>query len=367
MIANGGWLRRGDLALMKAEIGEPVRGRYRGMEVLSFPLPLRGASVVEALGILDRFPQELLRTDSVDRLHLLIEACRLAHADSTPVRRPPRLPDELATDPDYIAARAALIRLDRALSDHEVSPDPLSLLAMEGTTQVSVADDAGNVVSLTQTLGNTFGAAVGTAGFGFAYNNLVFAFEYQDPRVWRHLKPFQAPQTAMAPSILLEGGRPFLVLGSAGSERIPSIVVNVVSAVVDKGLPPCEAMAAPRALWGGFLERRVYLELVDPITAEQVDALAKRGFTVQDRRTYPATPGELTLYGGSNAVFIDPADGTIVGVGDPRRQGVAMAPRDGVLGGEQKVTLPECWRSFYPERSSARPQRTRKATAKGSS
>jgi gamma-glutamyltranspeptidase/glutathione hydrolase len=349
MIANGGWLRRGDLGLMKAEVSEPVRGRYRGLEVLSFPLPVSGAEVVEALGILDRFPPELLRSDSVDRLHLLIEACRLAHADSTPFRRPPRLPDELATDPDYVAARAALIRLDRALGRQEVSPGPLSTLAMEGTTQVSVADAAGNVVSLTQTLGNTFGAAVATEGFGFAYNNMVFGFEYQDARAWRYLRPFHASLTSMAPTILLKGGKPYLVLGSAGSERIPSIVVNVISAVVDKGLPPCEAVAAPRVLWGGFLESRVYLELVDPITEEQAAALAARGFALPDSRTYPATPAELTAFGGANAIFIDSTDGTMVGVGDPRRQGVATAPRDGPPDPGRRVVPPECWRSYYPE------------------
>ena len=348
MIANGGWLRRGDLALMKAEVREPVRGRYRGLEVLSFPLPARGAAVVEALGILDRFPPERLRADSVDRLHLLVEACRLAHADSTPYRRPPRLPDELATDPGYVAARAALIRPDRALNEQEVSPNPLSTLALEGTTQVSAADAAGNVVSLTQTLGNTFGAAVATEGFGFAYNNLVFGFEYQDARAWRYLRPFQAAQTGMAPTILLKGGEPYLVLGSAGSERIPSIVVNVVSGVVDHGVPLCEAVEAARVLWGGFLDKRVYLELVDPITAEHVDSLAARGFAVPDRRSYPATPAELTVFGGANAIFVDPADGTMVGVGDPRRQGVAVAPRAEPPEHGLWDALPECWRSHFP-------------------
>ena len=348
MIAHGGWLRRGDLALMKAEVREPVRGRYRGLEVLSFPLPVRGAAVVEALGILDRFPQELLRSDSADRLHLLVEACRLAHADSTPARRPPRLPDELATDPGYVAARASLIRLDRALYDAEISPDPLSMLTMEGTTQVSAADDAGNLVSLTQTLGNTFGAAVGTEGFGFAYNNLVFGFEYHDARAWRYLRPLHAPVTSMAPTILLKDGKPYVALGSAGSERIPSVVVNIVSGFVDKGLPPCEAVTAPRALWGGFLEKRVYLELVDPITAEHVDSLAARGFAVPDRRSYPATPAELTVFGGANAIFVDPADGTMVGVGDPRRQGVAVAPRAEHPEHGRWDALPECWRSHFP-------------------
>jgi len=347
MKANGGWLRRSDLALMRAEVREPVRGCYRGLEVLSFPLPARGAGVVEALGILDRFPSELLGADSADRLHLLIEACRLAHADSTPLRRPPRLPDELATDPVYVASRAALIRLDRALTVQEISSSPLSTLSIGGTSQVSVVDDAGNLVSLTQTLGNTFGGLVGTEGFGFAYNNLVFGFDYQDIRRWRYLKPFQAPMTGMAPTILLKDGKPYLAIGSAGSDRITAVVVNVVSNLVDRGLPLCEAMTAARMVWGGFLGDRVYLEMVDPITEAQADTLEERGFTTQTRQTYPADPIELTEFGGANAVLVDPADGALVGAGDPRRQGIAVAPRDGPPEPSAEHALPECWRSLY--------------------
>jgi gamma-glutamyltranspeptidase / glutathione hydrolase len=327
---------------MRAEVREPVRGRYRGLDVLSVPLPARGAGVVEALGILDRFPPELLRADSADRLHLLIEACRLAHADSTPLRRPPRLPDELAMDPAYVASRAALIRLDRALLMEQVSPTPLSMISIGGTTQISAADGNGNLVSLTQTLGNTFGGLVGTEGFGFAYNNLIFGFDYQDVRRWRFLKPYQKPMTGMAPTILLKDGKPYLAIGSAGSDRITAAIVNVVSNLVDRGLPPCEAVADARVMWSGLPEDTVYLEMVDPITEAQADTLKERGFTRQKRQTYPARPIELTEFGGANAVFIDPVDGTVVGAGDPRRQGVAVAPRDGPLPPERALLPFEC-------------------------
>jgi gamma-glutamyltranspeptidase/glutathione hydrolase len=364
MKANGGWLRGSDLALLRAEIREPVRGRYRGLDVLSFPLPARGAGVVEALAILDRFPQELLRADSADRLHLLIEACRLAHADSTPLRRPPRLPDDLAMDPAYVASRAALIRLDRALLMQQVSPTPLSMLSIGGTTQISVADAAGNLVAMTQTLGNTFGGLVATEGFGFAYNNLVFGFDYQDARRWRFLKPYQKPLTGIAPTILLKDGRPYLAIGSAGSDRILAVVINVVSNLVDRGLPLCEAVTAARAVWSGFPDDTVYLEMVDPITDAQADTLKERGFTRQKRQTYPATPIELTEFGGANALLVDPADGALVGVGDPRRQGVAVAPRDGPPDPAEAHVVPECWRTVYGPTPAPRIERARQAPSR---
>ena len=346
MAEHGGWLGRFDLAQMEAKVKEPLRGRYRGLDVLSFPFPGGGSTVVEALGILDRVDARRLREDSVDRLHLLVEACRLAYADGFPARRPPRLPDELAVDPGHVAGRAALIRLDRALWDREVSADPLSMVETGGTTQISVADSLGNVVSLTQTLGSTFGSGVATAGFGFPYNSLLNSYSFHDPRAWSYLTPLQPPMNTMAPSIVVKDGKPLLILGSAGTARIGPSIVSAIVGVVDRALPLCEAVAAPRALWGGNLTSRVYLEMVDPITAEQADTLQERGFTKQERLTFPATPLDLTDFGAVNAIFIDPADGTMVGVADPRRQGVARAEREAPVDAPTLV-LPECWRALY--------------------
>ncbi len=351
MVANGGYVRLADLALMTAQERAPLRGRYRGLEVLSFPFPGGGAVVVEALGILDRFPQELLRRDSVDRLHLLLEACRLAYADTYPARRPPRLPDERASDPAYVAERAALIRLDRALYDREVSSRPLSGLVVDGTTQVSTADAAGNVVSLTQTLGPQFGGGAATAGWGFAYNGLVNGFDFRDPRLWSHIEPLLPPINTLAPTILLKGGRPLLVIGSAGSARIAPLIVGVIVALVDGGMTLRDAMSAPRALWGGSADRQCYLEMTGAITDEVAEALEHRGFSRQKRLTYPATPLELTDFGGVNALLVDPRDGSMVGVGDARREGVAMAPGDRAPGA---LVLPDCWRSLVAPAGTSR-------------
>jgi gamma-glutamyltranspeptidase / glutathione hydrolase len=344
MVANGGYVRLADLGLMSAAEKAPVRGRYRGLEVLSFPFPGGGAVVVEALGILDRLPQELLRRDSVDRPHVMLEACRLAYADAFPVRKPPRSPDELAADPAHLAARAALIRLDRALTDREVSSRALSRLVVDGTTQVSTADAAGNVVSLTQTLGPQFGGGAATVGWGFAYNGLINAYDFLDSRLWSYIEPLQPPISPLAPTILLRDGRPILVIGSAGSARIAPLIVGVIVAVVDRGMTLREAMSEPRALWGGSVDNHCYLEMFGAIDEHTADTLRQRGFVRQNRLRYPATPLDLSDYGGVNALVIDLRDGTMVGVGDPRREGVAMAPGDAPAG---EVALPACWRDLY--------------------
>jgi gamma-glutamyltranspeptidase / glutathione hydrolase len=346
MIRNGGWLRRSDLGLVRARERPPLRGSYRGLEVLSFPSPGGGATVVETLNILDRFPAGLLRADSLDRLHLLIEAERLALADSLPATRQPRTPDELAVDSGHSARRAALIRFDRALSTHEVSPMPLSAVEDRGTTHISVADASGNAVSLTQTLGRTFGCGAATPGFGFAYNSFIEGFDFSDPGSLAYMKPGQTPKNSMSPTIVLRDGRPFLVLGSSGSERIPPHIVDTVVNVVDRGMPLCEATCAPRAIWGGHAEDCTYLEIVDPITTADADALRKRGFDNQDRLTYPAGPLDMADFGGVNVILVDPANGTLVGVGDPRRWGVAAAAAAEPAGAPTGLAVPPCWRSL---------------------
>ena len=326
MLAHGGWLRRADLALMEAVEREPLRGRYRGLEVLSVPLPAGGAVVIETLGILDRFTSALLRQPSVDRLHLLLEASRIAAVDCSPVRRPLRSPDVLSGNGAWLDARARLIRFDRALYAQEISRSALSAIDVEGTTQISTVDAAGNVVSLTQTVGAAFGSGVTVPGYGFPLNGLLNGFEFQDRQAWRYIAPLESDLNTMAPTIVLRDGEPLLVLGSAGSARIAPIVANVIVNLIDGGLPACEAMAAPRALWGGNADARSYLELFDDLREADADELARRGFAPQTRLTYPASALDLTDFGGVNLVFVD-TDGTLVGAGDPRRQGVAAAPR----------------------------------------
>ena len=346
MIANGGWLRRADLSLLEATLREPVRGSYRGLEVLSFPYPGGGSTVVETLGILDRFDPGVLREDSVDRLHLLVEAGRIAMVDTFPARRPVRLPDQIAVDAAHLDARAALIRFDRALRRGEITSDPLSTIEVAGTAHVSVADRFGNAVALTQTLGASFGGGAVTEGFGFAYNNLLHGFDFRNRGSWAYFRPLQAPMTNMAPTIIVKDGAPLLILGTPGTTHIAPAIVSVISGVIDQRLPLCEAVARPRALWGGSVDEEVVLECVDPITDEVADALAARGFVSQERMTYPATAYDRTGTGSVSAVFVDPADGTIVGVGDPRRQGVACAVDEHAVAAPPLV-LPGCWRGLY--------------------
>ena len=327
MVRHGGYVRAADLALVRATEVEPLRDRYRQLEVLSFPTPGGGGSLFEMLHILETFPPALLAGDSVDRLHLLIEAARIVKADAESDTLPVAIRDYWLRDRRRAAERARLIRFDRALREAEITQQgPVPYRAL-GTTQVSVADRHGTVVSLAQTVGAFFGSDVATPGLGFVYNANLNAFDFSNPRSPRFVAPGPAPQTTMTPTIVLAGGKPILVLGSAGSDRIVPAIAAVVSAVADRGLGACEAVASPRALWGAsWGDARPWVELAEEITAAKADVLEARGFADLFRLGFPAPWFDMSIFGGTNVVAIDHGSGAFVGVPDPRRQGAARAP-----------------------------------------
>jgi len=330
MTRHGGYLRKADLVRVRAIERQPIRDSYRDLEVIAFPYPGGGGSLLEVLHILETFPTEFLQEASLDRLHLLIEAARIAWVDvKNPTRLPPALLDRQLSDKRWAAQRAKLIRFDRALSPSEIGGDALGPQLGVGTTHVSVVDRWGNLVALSQTLGAFFGAAVVTPGLGFLYNSHLNAFSYTDPLSPDYLSPGRVPRTFMTPTIILRDGKPLVVLGSSGSERLVPTIVSVISAIADRGLGLCEAVATPRAIWGtNWGEPRAFVEVAGEITPERAWALEKRGFQETFRLEFPAPLMEFAAFGGTNAVFIDPRTGMLTGVPDPRRSGGAAAPAD---------------------------------------
>jgi len=340
MAANGGWVSKVDLARVRVSERMPVRGRYRGLEVVAFPYPGGGDIVVEALQILDTFPPELLRDNSADRMHLLLEAVRIAFREATSRAEVPFLDAEFL-DPTRAERRAALIRFDRALREDELPVAHNQYFNDRGTSHVSVVDRFGNAVALTQSLG--YGGFVATPSLGFQHNSLLETCEFCDKSSPNFPVPFRTLRSTMTPTMLLCNGSPFLVLGGPGSSRIPSTILAVVTNVVDRGMPLEEAVATPRVLANrpnppnpkGCRpaptdpppEARVYLEIAGPITLEQAEVLKARGFAEQYRQSFPLRTSGLRAFGGINAVMVDPNTGVVVGVGDPRRQGAAAAAK----------------------------------------
>jgi gamma-glutamyltranspeptidase/glutathione hydrolase len=322
MQQRGGFVTAADLGLVRSREMAPVRGTYRGFEVLSYPSPGGGETVVHALNMLEQFPPELLAEHSLDRLQLLLDVFRISRWDGKQNRPDPNLPmqyrDLAFLDKEFAAARASLVQLGTAPPD-DAMPPPSKCRDLENqTTHISVMDRWGNTVSMTQTLGNFYGAQRMHPELGIPYNNLLAGACEPIPRKFILCD--------MAPTIVTKDGLPVLALGSAGSSRIPAIVAFVISQVIDRGAGLGEAIDAPRALWGGR-DYDANIEIFGPVTAEDVDALAEMGYQNMRLASLPGPREELTIFGGVNAVHCDGPTGMLTGVGDARRLGVAQGAR----------------------------------------
>ena len=347
MVASGGWLRHDDLKRVSTGEHEPYRGTYRGFEIISFPLPGSGGAVIEALQILEHVPVEALRSDSAAKHSLVIEATRLALADEARIRIPAADAGRMLLDRARASGRAAMIRPDRALTQEELGDIELPAWLDRDTTQLSVADRFGNVVSITQTLSRIFGAYVATPGLGFPYNGLLEGFDLTNPQSRSYFQPLQPAFTSQAPTIVRRNGKPFLVLGSVGSGRITSAIVLAISNVIDRRLTLREAVEAPRVLWGGGGDRKVYLEIAGKLDDAFADTLQQYGYTDVYRLRFPPRQSDLNAFGAVNAVLISD-DGSAVGVGDPRRNGTAVAAGAAAIGTQAPV-FPACWRSLWSQ------------------
>jgi gamma-glutamyltranspeptidase/glutathione hydrolase len=333
MVAHGGNLRKGDLARLRVTEHFPVSTTYRGLEILAVPSPGGGDALVEALNILETYPSEFLAADSVDAHHATIEAVRIARADrasSGAGMLATGMSGSLVLSKRHAYERAKLIVPGRAVPTAEISGpvDPDCLPVGESTTQVSIIDTLGNVVSLTQTLGRGFGGKVATPGLGFPYNNFLEAFRFDKPNCPGYLRPFAPCANDMAPSILVLEDTSIVALGTPGSNRIPSILSGVITNMVDRGMSLREAVEAPRILWGGYPLVTIEAEVADEATDTSLDALEAMGYEHPPLRIpFPAQSIDLADFGGVNAALYNPTEGAYTGVIDGRRGGLAKGPR----------------------------------------
>jgi len=336
MIRNGGFLRKTDLAMLRVCEVAPVRSTYRNVEILSLPRPGGGTKLIEALNILETYPSSFLAEHSVDRLTVLIETFRIARADGIRFASggDPHLPlNDPTLSKEFARGRAQLINPKSMIPSDELltpSEDECAPIG-ESTTQVSVVDQFGNAVSMTQSLGRSFGGKAVTPGLGFPYSSFVEGFNFDRPECAGYLHPRSQIQSDMAPTIVLRDGQLMVALGSPGSNRIPPIIATVISNMVDRGMGVRDAVVETRVLYGGVTQKRVQIEIVDPISEADAEIVDGAGYE-EVRRTYfpDSPPRDIMLMGCVNAVAYDPETGVYTGVGDPRRHGYALGPRTAV-------------------------------------
>ena len=255
--AAGGIMTLDDLKSYRPLVREPVRGSYRGYDIVSMPLSSSGGTVlIESLNILEGFPMRDLHQGSADSLHLLIEAMKRAYADRARYLGDPAFvhaPIATLLAKDYAAKQRASIDMVRATPAAAVPLPPPH--EGDNTTHFSVTDAFGNAVSNTYTLNFSYGVGLVAEGTGVLLNNELddftaapgasnafglVGFEANLPG------PGKRPLSSMTPTIVLKDDKPVLVTGSPGGSRIVSTVLQVIVNVLDYGMTVADAVAAPR-------------------------------------------------------------------------------------------------------------------------
>jgi gamma-glutamyltranspeptidase/glutathione hydrolase len=317
----GGIITRDDLAHYRAVIRAPVRGRYRGYDIVSMPLPSSGGTVlIETLNILEGFKLNEMPQGAPDTLHLLIESMKRAYADRARYLGDPEFvsaPVARLIDKDYAAKLRASIDPARATPSKDVAALSATLHEGSNTTHYSAADRFGNAVSNTYTLNFSYGLGLIADGTGVLLNNELddftaapgaanayglVGFEANLP------SPGKRPLSSMSPTIVLKDNKPVLITGSPGGSRIISAVLQVIVDVLDHNMPVTAAVGAPR-LHQQWLPEDVRVE--HGFSDEVLDALRAKGHLI------------TTPLGQTSVNSIAFADGHWLGAPDPRTRGSA--------------------------------------------
>jgi gamma-glutamyltranspeptidase/glutathione hydrolase len=319
--AAGGILNEADLAAYKPVIRQPVRGSYRGHDIVSMPPPSSGGvHLIQILNILEGFDIKALGAGSAAALHVMAEAMKPAYADRAAFLGDPdrvKVPVKGLTAKAYAASQRERILADRARKAEEVSAGNPIPHESDQTTHFSVLDSEGNAVSNTYTLNFSYGMAMVAEGTGVLMNNEMDDFSARTGAQNAYglvgseansVSPGARPLSSMTPTLIFRDGKLVMVTGSPGGSRIITTVLQVIVNVVDFGMNIAEAVAFPRMhhQW-----RPDAMAVETGLSPDTLALLAQRGHVVR--------PG--TTSGSANSILVTQEG--ITGASDPRQRGTA--------------------------------------------
>jgi len=347
MQKGGGLITAADLAHYKVKEREPVRGTYRGYDIISAPPPSSGGTVlIESLNILEGYDLAKLGDRSAQSIHYTTEAFRRAFFDRAEFMGDPdfsKIPVAQLIDKKYGVAWRDSIDAAHASASKELKrpaifnqleqyaaahPEPQVNHEAPHTTHYSVVDAEGNAVAVTTTINDWFGSRVTAEGLGFLMNDEMDDFSAK-PGVPNSdgliqgaanaIGPGKRPLSSMTPTIVVRNGKPFLVLGSPGSSKIITTVANVLMGVIDYGMNIQEAVNAPR-FHNQWLPDILNVERW--FSPDTVQALQKMGYRVQYGLREGSDGG--SYWSDAECIAIDPNTGERLGASDGRNNGKAV-------------------------------------------
>ena len=319
MAANGGLITEEDLEQYEAIEREPIRGSYRGFDIISMPPPSSGGvALVEMLNILEDYDLSRMGHNSADYLHVLTETMRRAYADRAEHLGDPDFNDDMPLsrllDKEYAAELRSSIDMERK---SESQPSQFAqAYESEETTHFSVVDKDGNMVSLTYTLEFGYGSAIVVEGGGYLLNNELGDFNaipgLTDERgnigtTPNLVAPQKRPLSSMTPTIVAQNGEPVFATGSPGGKTIINTTMQTILNIIDHGFNIAEAIEAG-SIHHQWLPDVTRVES-DSISTDTIRLYEAKGHRVQERSSQGAAMG----------VYHNRDEGLFEGASDSRR------------------------------------------------
>ena len=322
MRANGGIMRKADLAAYEAKVRTPVRGTYKGYEIISMPPPSSGGiAMIQMLNMVEGMDLKSKGRYSPETLHIMIESMRRAFLDRARHLGDPdfvQVPVERLTSKEYARTLAQGIDMNRASSSVELGRDIVTVAESESeeTTHFSVIDKDGNAVANTYTLEGGYGSHVVVKGAGFILNNEMGDFNKKPGMTnltgdigtdANLIAPGKRMLSSMTPAIVVRDGKPVLVTGSPGGRTIINTSFNIVLNVVEFGMNAREAVDAPR-MHHQWLPDNTTIEANPLVTEATLERLRAMGHNVRAQGTQ----------GDGHSILVDPRTGIQYGANDKR-------------------------------------------------
>jgi gamma-glutamyltranspeptidase/glutathione hydrolase len=336
MAKHGGNITLADLKNYKVAERTPIRGAYRGYEIVTMPPPSSGGiALLQMFGMLEPFDVGAMGPNSAAKYHLFAEVMKRAFRDRAEYLGDPdfiKVPVAQLLDPAYVKSRMADYSPDHATPASAVQPGLGKFVASAAhesneTTHFSVVDAEGNAVANTYTLNGAYGSGVTIPGTGILMNNEMddFTSLVGVPNAYGLIQgeanaivPGKRPLSSMTPTFVLKDHKVVLVTGSPGGPTIINTVFQIITNFIDFQMPVQQAVEAPR-INNQWMPDVITFERYG-ISADTAAALKARGQNVRERASY-----EGATQGDGESIAIDPKTGMRYGAPDPRRMDAKAA------------------------------------------